>query len=143
MPKQLVGWREFVELPELCPVPIKAKADTGARTSALHAFRLRLSERDGVKWAAFEVHPAQRKSRPSYEAEAQVIGFRRVRSSSGHSERRPVIRTPMKIGAYEFDIDVTLTSRDTMGFRLLLGRSALRKRFAVDPGSSYVVSGKR
>jgi len=139
-PKPVVGWRELIELPELCATPIKAKIDTGARTSALHAFNLAVVDRDGVIWADFEIHPVQRSRRAAVAVSYPVAGFRRIRSSSGHRENRPVIRTPIQIGSRCLDIEITLTSRDEMGFRMLLGRAALRRRFLVDPGRSYVQS---
>ena len=138
--RSLLGWREWVTLPELSPVPLKAKIDTGARTSSLHAFGLSLQQRNGEPWVEFEVHPVQRSRRHSTRVTYPVEDFRRVRSSTGHSEQRPVIRTPIRIGGHDFDIDVTLTSRDEMGFRMLLGRTAVRRRFLVDPGRSYLQS---
>lgn len=136
----MVGWREWVELPGLSSDLINAKIDTGARTSALHAFNLRVAERDGIDWADFEIHPAQRSAAGAVMVSCEIVEFRRVRSSTGHVERRPVIRTSVQVGQELFDIDVTLTSRDEMGFRMLLGRSAVRRRFLVDPGRSYVQS---
>ena len=133
-----MGWRELIALPELCATPIKAKIDTGARTSALHAFNLAVENRDGAFWADFEIHPLQRSRKASVVVSYPVTGFRRVRSSSGHLERRPVINTPLRIGSACFDIEITLSSRDEMGFRMLLGRAALRRRFLVDPGRSYL-----
>jgi hypothetical protein len=134
----LIGWREWVELPDLSPVPVKAKIDTGARTSTLHAFALSVHERDGEPWVTFEVHPLQRTQAHSTLVSCPVSGLRRVRSSSGHSEERPVIRTSIRIGGKSFEIDVTLTSRDEMGFRMLLGRAAIRRRFVVDAGRSFL-----
>ena len=134
----VVGWREWVELPELCADPIKAKIDTGARTSSLHAFGLEVTvSTSGTPVASFEIHPAQRSPVPRHVVVAPILGFRTVRSSSGHSERRPVIVTPVVVGALRFEIETTLTSRDEMGFRMLLGRAAIRRRFLVDPGRSY------
>ncbi|MGH1490154.1 MAG: ATP-dependent zinc protease family protein [Acidimicrobiales bacterium] len=135
----VVGWREWVGLDELSELPIKAKIDTGARTSSLHAFNLQLSEdvATDVVVATFEIHPLQRSSDQVQSVKTEVLEFRDVRSSTGHTERRPVIRTPVTVGEYRFDIDITLTSRDEMGFRMLLGRSAVRRRFLVDPGRSY------
>lgn len=133
----VVGWREWVCLPELCPDPVKVKVDTGARTSSLHAFNLKLTETPEGTIASFEVHPAQRSAAVTYRVEVPVAGFRDVRSSSGHRERRPVITTPVVLGDHRFEIEVTLTSRDEMGFRMLLGRAAVRRRFLVDPGRSY------
>jgi hypothetical protein len=116
----------------------KAKIDTGARTCALHAFNLAVFSRDGDWFVRFDVHPAQRTSDGSTTVERPVVEFRRVRSSTGHAERRPVIRTPIQLGQQCFDVDITLTSRDEMGFRMLIGRAALRKRFVVDPARSFL-----
>lgn len=138
--RPLIGWREWVALPDLSDRPLKAKVDTGARTSSLHAFGLRLEERADGTWAVFEIHPIQRSKQHSQAVTAPVVAFRRVRSSSGHSEQRPVIRTPAGIGSRKFDIEITLTSRDEMDFRMLLGRSAVRGRFWVDPGRSFILS---
>lgn len=138
--KQTVGWREWVELPALSEVPIKAKVDTGARTSALHAFSLWLTEDDGTTTAHFQIHPKQRSISESVDVSCEVIGFRQVRSSNGRTENRPVISTTASLGGVCWPIEVTLTSRDAMGFRMLLGRSALKGRFLVDPGRSYLQS---
>lgn len=134
----VIGWREWVRLTELSDVPIKAKIDTGARTSSLHAFNLNLSTSASMTVATFEIHPLQRSGGLVQLVEAEVVEFRDVRSSSGHTEHRPVIRTPITIGENRFDIDITLTSRDQMGFRMLLGRAAIRRCFLVDPGRSYL-----
>lgn len=141
-PRPIVGWREWVRLPGLDPssTPTKAKVDTGARTSALHAFDLRVVERGAVSLVHFELHPTQRSDEPSTAASATVQEWREVRSSSGQVELRPVIRTPVELGGHRFDIELTLTSRDEMGFRLLLGRSAVRSRFLVHPGRSWLLS---
>ena len=136
--KPLAGWREWVMLPELSPVPIKAKLDTGARTSALHAFRLQAIEQDDRQWAEFEVLPVQRSRDHRTRGRLPISGYRRIRSSTGHSESRPVVQTPLVIGSSRFPIELTLTSRDEMGFRMLLGRSALRNRFWVDPARSFL-----
>ncbi len=138
--KPVIGWREWVVVPELSLVPIKAKIDTGARTSALHAFDLSVDERSDGTWANFEIHPTQRSLAHRSRVSHPVHAFRNVKSSTGHSERRPVIRTVMKIAGYRYRIDLTLTSRDEMGFRMLLGRAALRRRFVVDPGSSFLLT---
>lgn len=137
-PRPLVGWREWVLFPDLSPVAIKAKVDTGARTSSLHAHGMSIETRGGREWALFEVNPIQRSRRQASHVEMPVETFRSVRSSSGHSSRRPVIRTPIRIGSQTYDIEITLTTRDELGFRVLLGRTALRGRFTVDPGRSYL-----
>lgn len=138
--KPVIGWREWVTIPSLASTPIKAKIDTGARTSALHAFDLRLAERDGQTVAAFAVHPIQHTSDHEQWAEHPVLEFRDVRSSNGTIETRPVIRVEVVLGDQAFEVDLTLTSRDEMGFRMLLGRSAVRRRFLVDPGRSFLLS---
>ena len=136
-PRPLIGWREWVLLPDLSDVPVKAKIDTGARTSTLHAFGMAVHRDDGEPWVEFEIHPIQRSRTHASRVSCAVHSFRKVRSSTGHSETRPVIRTPIRIGEQEFAIEVTLTARDEMGFRMLLGRSAIRRRFLVDPGKSF------
>lgn len=138
-PPAVIGWREWVALPELSPTPVKAKVDTGARTSALHAFGLRYRDVDGVTIASFELHPLQRSSARAVRVELPVIEYRKVRSSNGRVERRPVVRTKAQLGDHSWPIELTLTSRDEMGFRMLLGRAAVRGRFLVNPGRSYVL----
>lgn len=141
-PKRPIGWREWIVLPDLCPTPIKVKVDTGAQTSALHAFRLKVSTNGDVPIARFVMHPHQRSTRDSVEASAEVVAYRKVRSSNGRVERRPVITTTAVLGETTMPIEITLTRRDEMGFRMLLGRAAVRKRFLVDPGRSYVATPK-
>ena len=133
----VIGWREWVGLPELGIKSIKAKVDTGARSSSLHAYDLDWFERDGAEWVAFKVHPAQRTTKTVVQAEAQVIDSRSIRSSSGKAAIRPVILTPIRILDAVFEAEVTLANRDEMGFRMLLGREAFRDRFLVDAGKSY------
>jgi len=133
-----VGWREWVSLPELGIPAVKAKMDTGARTSSLHAFNVRAFERDGRAMVRFEVHPIQRDSKTSIRVEAELIGTRVVRSSSGHSQRRHVIETVIEICGKSVRAEVTLTRRDVMGFRMLIGRKALAGAFVVDPNRSFI-----
>ena len=141
MSKRTIGWREWVTLPDLSPTLIKAKVDTGARTSALHAFDLRVERGgDGPDIAHFLVHPEQRTTRDTVPAHEPIVDYRRIRSSDGRVEQRPVIRTPIRLGDRRWAIELSLTRRDQMGFRLLLGRSAVRRRFVVDPGRSYLRS---
>lgn len=133
----VVGWREWVELPDLAPSRVKAKIDTGARTSALHAHGLELvAENDGVL-ARFEILPNQGSKDESTVVEAEVLEERLVRSSNGSDELRPVIQTNLVLGDHTWKIEVTLSDRELMGFRMLVGRSALRNRFVVDPNRSY------
>lgn len=137
-----LGWREWAQLPDLGVRGIKAKLDTGARTSALHAFALKEFTRDGVSMVRFEIHPLQRSTAASVQAEAEVTDRRTVRNSGGGTELRPVIVTTVRIGDESWPIELTLTRRDEMGFRLLLGRQALRGRATVDSGRSFR-AGKR
>ena len=134
----MIGWREWVGLPDLDIPWIKAKIDTGARSSALHAFDLEPFERDGAPWVRFQVHPWQRSADDPVEVTAAVIDHRHVRSSNGTGERRPVIDTTLRLGRYQLPLEVTLTSRDQMGFRLLIGRQALRGRALIDPERSFL-----
>ena len=133
----VIGWREWVRLPDLGIEPIKAKVDTGARSSSLHTSKLQEFERDGVKWVRFHVHPKQRNNAESVEVEAMVLDFRSVRSSSGKAEIRPVIVTNIELFGITWPAELTLASRDQMGFRMLLGREAFRGRFLVDAGKSF------
>jgi hypothetical protein len=126
-----------VGLPQWGIANLKAKIDTGARTSSLHAFDLEWFERDSEPWVRFEIHPWQRSTDDAVVAEAAVESSRDIRSSSGEIEHRPVIRAPLSIAGHEVDAEITLTRRDQMGFRMLIGREAVRRRFLVDPGVSY------
>ncbi len=141
--KTLVGWREWVSLPHLGVLHVKVKVDTGARSSSLHAYDVRETQIRGRLWVVFKVHPLQRDDTFVVEGRAPLLERRHVTSSNGKRELRPVIRTDVRIGSLEaFDIELTLTRRDEMGFRMLLGREALRGRFVVDPGRSYLASRK-
>lgn len=135
--KPSIGWREWVALPDLGIAGVKAKIDTGARSSCLHAFDIEEFERDGKTWVRFTVHPIQRNSTETVQAEAEILEHRSVRSSSGHSNMRPVIITTLHWLEQEWPVELTLTSRDGMGFRMLLGREAIRGRFVVDAGNSW------
>ncbi len=137
-PRPVIGWREWVALPELGVHHIKAKLDTGARSSALHAYQLHVFEDDDGEHARFEIHPVQRSAADAVTTTAPVVDWRDVTSSAGHRERRPVILTTLEVAGQSWDIEVTLTNRDAMGFRLLLGRQAIRGRFVVDPGRSFL-----
>lgn len=136
--KQVVGWREWVRLPDLGVRLVKAKIDTGARTSSLHADDVRFLTRGGKRLVRFVIHPKQRTSRGAIEATAPLLDMRRVRSSNGMTELRPVIRTQLDVGGECWAIELTLTLRDLMGFRMLLGRQALQGRAIVDPGRSFL-----
>ena len=135
--RPVLGWREWVGLPHWGITHLKAKVDTGARTSSLHTFDLEWFERDGKPWVRFEIHPWQRSTVDAVVAEAAVESTRDIRSSSGEIDHRPVVRAPLFIAGRDVDAEITLTRRDEMGFRMLIGREALRGRFLVDPGVSY------
>jgi hypothetical protein len=134
-----LGWREWVQLPDLGLVDIKAKVDTGARTSALHAFELRKFDADGRERVEFKMHPNQHDRRTVVTCVADIVDRRTVRDSGGHAEDRWVIETPVQIGDRLWPIELTLTGRDDMLFRMLLGRTALKGRALVDVSRSYLV----
>jgi hypothetical protein len=141
-PLLTIGWREWIDFPDLNIFRIKAKIDTGARSSSLHAFHLHPFQREGKEFIRFQVHPYQRNSRIAVQAEAELLDWRYVTSSGGHRQFRPVISTPIVLDGQTWFIELTLTNRDVMGFRLLLGREALRKRFLVNPARSFLLSKK-
>ena len=132
------GWREWVALPDLGVEHVKAKLDTGARSSALHAFDLEEFERDGVGWVRFTVHPWQKTAEDARTVELPIHDRRTVRSSTGHAQERYVVRMRLQLHGHTVTSEVSLTRRDTMGFRLLIGREALRQGFLVDSGRSYL-----
>jgi hypothetical protein len=134
----VAGWREWVSLPELGVEWVKAKLDTGARSSALHAFDLEEFEDDGHPWVRFSVHPWQRTAEGAQVVTLPVHDRRLVRSSSGHEQERYVVLMDIRLVDRTVTAEVTLSRRDEMGFRLLIGREALRQGFLVDPGRSYL-----
>lgn len=140
--RKTIGWREWISLPELNILRIKAKVDTGARTSALHAFSLRPFKEGTQDKISFDMHPLQHDSSQIITCTADIIDKRWVSDSGGHREERYVICTPITLGDDNWPIEITLTERDTMLFRMLLGRSAIRKRYKVDPGRSFTKTRK-
>jgi hypothetical protein len=141
--RPVIGWREWVLLPDLLDLPIKAKIDSGARTSSIHSFGTRRFSDGGAPWVEFILHPLQRRAAPEIACTAQIKDERWVRSSNGEAEKRIVVETLARLGAVDWPIELTLASRDVMGFRMLLGREAVRRRFLIDPGRSYRQSSSR
>lgn len=136
----VIGWREWVAFGDLGVERIKAKIDTGARTSAIHAFDIREVLRDGVPHVEFCLHPLQRRRHPQIECCEPIFDQRYVRSSSGEQRYRYIIRTRLRIGRRLRLIELSLAKRDMMGFRLLIGRSALPRNLLIDPNKSYLTS---
>ncbi len=133
-----IGWREWVLLPDLGLPEIKAKIDTGARTSCLHAFSVEPFIKDGKQWVRFGIHPHQDDTETEVFSEAEVIDKRMISDSGGHKEERYVIATEVELANQRWPIEITLTNRDTMLFRMLLGRTAMASRIIVDPGKSFL-----
>jgi hypothetical protein len=136
--KTILGWREWLSLPELGIPAIKAKVDTGAKTSALHAFSVEPFQEDGIAKVRFQIHPLQKQTNTIVTCEAVIVDQRKVCDSGGHGENRYVICTSLVLGGVTLQTELTLTDRDTMQFRMLLGRSALKGHFIVDSGASYL-----
>lgn len=134
-----LGWREWVALPGMGLPAIKAKIDTGARTSALHAFSVEAFEEKGVAKVRFLIHPLQKRDDFHVECVAALKDYREVSDSGGHREMRYVIETEVVAGPRRWPIELTLTDRDTMRFRMLLGRSAMDDSMLIEPGSSYLL----
>ncbi|GAB3377283.1 ATP-dependent zinc protease [Spongiibacter taiwanensis] len=137
-----LGWREWLSLPDLGIDIIKAKVDTGARSSSLHAFDIQAIDRDGEKWVRFKVHPHQHDKSLVVQCQAPVKDYRQVTDSGGHRSMRYVIETALSLGQDSFPIEITLADRSDMLFRMLVGRTAMKGRFLVDPSRSYCVSRK-
>ncbi|MGB1311076.1 MAG: ATP-dependent zinc protease [Leucothrix sp.] len=133
----VLGWREYVDLPDLQISGVKAKIDTGAKTSCIHAFAVETFEKDNEVWVRFGVHPNQGDRVTEVWCESRVVDYREVTDSGGHTEMRYVIASTLVIGRHVFEAEITLTNRDNMRFRMLLGRRAMKGRFAVNPGASY------
>lgn len=134
----VAGWREWVSLPHVGVDWVKAKLDTGARSSAIHAFDIEEYHQDGEPWVRFMVHPWQRSAEDATETRLPVHDRRLVRSSSGHEHERYVVLMDVTLVGRTVTAEMTLSKRDEMGFRMLIGREALRRGFLVDPGRSYL-----
>ena len=137
-----IGWREWLSFPDLGIPGIKAKVDTGARSSALHTHDYDIFVRDDLEWVRFHLHPIRNRGDIELTCEAQVVGYRDVKDSGGHQENRPFIRTMARLGKVEWELELSLTNREGMKFRMLLGRAAMAGRFAIDPQRSYLLGRK-
>jgi ribosomal protein S6--L-glutamate ligase len=137
-PRMIIGSEEWCALPALGIPAIKVRVDSGARTSALHAFNIKSFKRDDSLWVGFEVHPLQHNRRTIVRCEAPVVDRRLVKSSSGVTEKRYVIRTSLQHDGQCWDVELTLTNRDSMGYRMLLGREAMVGRVLVDPAAAFL-----
>lgn len=133
----LLGWREVAHLPELGIEDIKCKIDTGAKTSALHAFFVEPFIKDGIKMLRFGIHPDQDDTKNEIICETKIFDQRVVTSSNGERDLRYVIKTKIVLGGHSRDIEITLTNRDNMRFRMLLGREAMGDDFIVAPSLSF------
>ncbi|OGQ17112.1 MAG: hypothetical protein A3B70_06830 [Deltaproteobacteria bacterium RIFCSPHIGHO2_02_FULL_40_11] len=141
--KHIVGWREWVSLPDLHIQKIKVKVDTGARTSTLHAAHISVFKRGKYEYVRFSVDPIQASKTPHKVCTARIIERRQIMSSIGVATLRPIIRTKICLADIEWSIEVTLVNRDIMGFRMLIGRQAIRGNFFVDPGRSFILSSEK
>lgn len=139
----IIGWREWVSLETLGIEQIKAKIDTGARTSSLHAYDIQEFTRGNRKFVRFSVHPQQRSQKNAVSCETRLLEKRKVKDSGGKVTLRPVIVTQIKLGDKVWDIELTLTNRNEMGFRMLLGRQAIKKNFLINPGKSFLASKRK
>lgn len=138
--KKIVGWREWVALPEFGIAALRVKVDTGARTSALHAEDIRIvrQKNSGERFVRFTLFPKKNRLKP-VRVKTPLLGYRKVRSSLGHETNRPVVSTTLRLGADSWPIEITLVNRDIMGFRMLLGRSAIQHGFLIDPAQSFLL----
>lgn len=136
--KVVLGWREWISLPTFSKLPIKAKIDTGAKTSTLHARDIEIFTKQNKTWVSFEVVPSIRTKQPIL-AKALLFGYRTIKSSMGERAKRPVIQTLIRIGSEEYSIELTLENRSLMGYRMLIGRRALKKRFLINPSRSFLL----
>jgi hypothetical protein len=137
----VIGWREWVAFPDLGGVSVKAKVDTGARSSTLHAWDVEVVPGSSPPRLRFVLHPLENDETFTMRVEAPLVDIRDIRSSNGEVERRPVVRTALSVAGRRFRIDLTLTRRDEMGFRMLLGRQAVGRRFVIDPARSFLCGG--
>ena len=143
MARTTIGWRENVELLDFDNSLIKAKMDTGARTSSLHATHISESEESGVKYVAFRLKTNINNKKTYKFFKCELKEWRIIKNSGGDEEYRPVVRTKVKIGKKIMTIEITLTQRSRMSYDMLIGRTALRKKFLIDSGKSYTTKEKK
>ncbi len=142
IPKLICGWREWAQLPELRVEIIKVKVDTGAKTSSLHAFDVSTFTYMGRDFVQFDIHPIQDNDQIIHTCICPIVDYRWITSSTGHSQKRFIIHTTLKMGEFSSLIELSLANRDEMGFRMLVGRNALKKRVLVDPAHSFLLGHK-
>ncbi|MDA0781520.1 MAG: 30S ribosomal protein S6--L-glutamate ligase [Rickettsiales bacterium] len=135
--KTIIGKEEWCSLPELNLPALKARVDSGAKTSSLHAFNINPFVEDGIKYVKFDIHPVQGNRKIVQKCVARAVDRRSVKSSSGEKQTRHVIKTPIILGDKKWDIEITLTNRDSMGYRMLLGREAMTNELLIDPNTSF------
>ena len=138
LPLTVIGWRENISLPEFEIPLIRAKIDTGAASSSIHATHIEYVQDGDRQMVKFQVHPHQRNSQDTVTLIAPLLEHRSIKSSNGQKQSRPVIKTRIQLGEHHWEIDLNLTNRDLMGYRMLIGRQALRKRFLVDVSKSFL-----
>lgn len=138
--KLIAGWREWAQLPDLDIEMIKVKIDTGAKTSALHAFQVTPFTHMGKDWVQFDLHPIQDSDSVVHTCTCPIVDFRWITSSTGHKQQRFVIHTTLRIGDFSSSIEISLANRDEMGFRMLVGRDAIKDHLLVDSARSFLLS---
>tara|TARA_R110000772_G_scaffold218033_3_gene328653 strand:- start:341 stop:841 length:501 start_codon:yes stop_codon:yes gene_type:complete len=137
--KVTIGNQEWCAFPELNIPAVKARVDSGAKTSSLHAFNIKSIERNGEDWVGFDIHPIQKDKKTNIYCEAPLVDQRLVKSSNGKSKRRFVILATLRLGDMSWPIELTLANRDSMGYRMLLGREAMTGKFIIDPDESFML----
>lgn len=133
---QTIGWREYIDIPSMKLAGIKAKIDTGAKTSALHAENIEVVTIENKKYVKFVFSDDKGHEK---KVKARFIEERKIKSSTGQSTVRPVVKAKIKMGKEEFEIELTLINRDLMGFKMLIGRDALKHQFLINPSKSYLL----
>lgn len=136
--KIIIGKEEWCSLPSLKIESIKVRVDTGAKTSAVHAFNIVPFKKDDARWVRYEVHPIEGDEFTTVQCESRIVGKRRVKSTNGESDVRYIVAATLSIAEHLWDIEISLANRDTMGYRMLLGRQAMAGKVLVDPQASFL-----